>query len=255
MRPPRAVTRSTAYFRNWSEAAPFHFCRSAESASRYRHPPARRGSHRPAHAGRRRHRNGRESRGVRYADAADHQVIAVAEGVNVVAGAGSDIAEQGLPRRASSRTKSSGVVSFMFASIAFKGRNRQSRPFGERRIVGEIVRPSRAARRWASRIDVEAECLRRLRDPQAARAPALLRRFRLRPTSLIVSATGMAGTAAPVAAGRIDRARNQGSRNERPCRVVNQHDVGLRPRQRLEPGMHRRLARRAAFGGRRGAAR
>ena len=25
MRPPRAVTRSMAYFRNWSEEAPFHF--------------------------------------------------------------------------------------------------------------------------------------------------------------------------------------------------------------------------------------
>ena len=43
IRPPRAVTRSTAYLRNLSDAAPFHCGSLVESANRYRRPPARRG--------------------------------------------------------------------------------------------------------------------------------------------------------------------------------------------------------------------
>ena len=103
MRPPRAVTRSTAYFRNWSEAAPFHL-RIARRKMR------------ADIAVRQRAEDGVDQRmqadiavgmrekalGVRHADAAEHQMIAIAEGMNVVAGAGPDIAEQGcrggLPR-------------------------------------------------------------------------------------------------------------------------------------------------------------
>ena len=39
-------------------------------------------------------------------------------------------------------------------------------------------------------------------------------------------------------------------RDEGPRGVVDQDDVGLRGRQRLEAGMHRSLTRRAAIGGR-----
>src|SRR5215211_6459958 len=75
---------------------------------------------------------------VRYADAAEHQMTAIAEGVHVVAGAGSDIAELGgepgfLADEIFWRRQ------FHVRRIALKGRYRQSRPFGERRIVGEIA--------------------------------------------------------------------------------------------------------------------
>ena len=103
MRPPRAVTRSTAYFRKRSEAAPFHL-RVARRKMR------------ADIAVRQRAENGVDQRmqadiavgmgekafRVRHAHAADHQMIAVAEGMHVVAGAGPDIAEHrwqaGLPR-------------------------------------------------------------------------------------------------------------------------------------------------------------
>ena len=75
---------------------------------------------------------------VRHAHAADHQMIAVAEGVHVVAGAGPDVAEHG--------AEAGFLADEIFRgrelhvrSIAFKGRNRQSRPFGERGIIGEIA--------------------------------------------------------------------------------------------------------------------
>ena len=105
-------------------------------------------------------------------------MIAFAEGVDVVAGAGPDVAE---------RCCEAGFLAyeifrscqFHIGSIAFKCRNRQSCPFGERRIVGEIV--AAVARRTAMRIEdhVETKRLRCLRDPQLG---AIGRRDRRRRT-------------------------------------------------------------------------
>ena len=110
---------------------------------------------------------------VRDAHAAEHQMIAVAEGVDVVAGAGPDIAEHGAEAGFLADEIFRGRQ-FHVGRIAFKGRHRQSRPFGQRGIVGEIA--AALARGAAMRVEnhVEAESLRRLRDAQPR---ALRRRF------------------------------------------------------------------------------
>ena len=111
------------------------------------------------------------------------------------------------------------------------------------------LRPSRAARRWASRITSKRNACgvcamrSRARSGVASTSPAAS-------TSLIVSVTAIAGIAAPVRpaasiAREITRRRDEGPRG-----VVDQHDVGLRRGQRFEAGMHRGLAGRAAIGGR-----
>src|SRR5665213_4391484 len=74
---------------------------------------------------------------VRHPDAAEHQIIAVAEGVHVVAGAGPDVAEHGAEAGFLANEIFRGGQ-FHVGRIAFKGRHRQSRPFGERGIIGEI---------------------------------------------------------------------------------------------------------------------
>ena len=95
---------------------------------------------------------------------------------------------------------------------------------------------------------IEAERLRRLRDSQ----PCAFRRR--------LDVAGFADLLDRVcdrnrrdcragAAGGVDRARNHRRRYEGPCGVVDQDDVGLLRRQRLETGMHRSLTRRTAIGG------
>ena len=111
------------------------------------------------------------------------------------------------------------------------------------------LRPSRAARRWASRMTSKRNACgvcamrSRARSGVASTLP-------VSPTSLMVSVTAIAGTAAPVRAGGLDRARNHRRRDERPRGVVDQDDVRLLAGERFESGMHRGLARRAAIGGR-----
>src|SRR6202012_4401530 len=81
---------------------------------------------------------GEESSGVRHAHAANHQMVAVAESMNVVTGAAPDIAEKACE---------TGFLAdeifrcgeFHLRSIAFKCRNRQSRPFRQRRVVGKVM--------------------------------------------------------------------------------------------------------------------
>ena len=108
---------------------------------------------------------------VRHAHAADHQMIAVAEGVNVVAVAGPDIAEHGA-EAGFFADKIFRCRQFHVCRIAFKCRHRQSRPFRERGVIGEIA--AALARGAAMGIEnhVEPERLRRLRDAQ----PRALRR-------------------------------------------------------------------------------
>ena len=108
---------------------------------------------------------GEKAAGMRHAHAAEHQMIAVAEGVHVVAGAGPDVAELGgeagfLADEIFRRCQ------FHVCKIAFKCRYRQSRPFRERRIVGEIA--AAVARGAAMGIEnhIEAKRLRRLRNSQ-----------------------------------------------------------------------------------------
>ena len=250
MRPPRAVTRSTAYFRNWSEAAPFHFrslggkCEPispSASAPRMASTSACRPTSPSEWA--------RKPRRMRHADAADHQMIAVAEGVHVVAGAGPDIAEHGA-EAGFFADEIFRCRQFHVGRIAFKGRYRQSRPFRERGIVGEIAAAVARGAAMGVEDDIEAKRLRRLRDPQPR---ALRRGLDIAGIADLLDRVGDGDrrNRGAGAAGGVDRARNHRRRDEGPRGVVDQNDVGLLARERLESGMHRGLARRAAIGRRR----
>ena len=93
---------------------------------------------------------GQKALGVRHAHAADHDMVALAEGMHVVARAGPDVAEQaGQPRFLAHEILGSGELHI--GNIAFKGCNRQSRPFGNRGIIGEIAAPVAARRDDAPR--------------------------------------------------------------------------------------------------------
>ena len=108
---------------------------------------------------------GDEAACVRHPNAADHHMIALAEGVDVVAGAGPDVAELAC-KPGFLADEVFGRGQFHVGNIAFKCRHRQSRPFGERRIVGEIG--STLARSAAVGVEnyIETKRLRRLRNAQ-----------------------------------------------------------------------------------------
>jgi hypothetical protein len=133
-------------------------------------------------------------------------MVAVAEGVHVVAGAGPDIAELG-GEAGFLADEIFGRGQFHVCKIAFKGRYRQSRPFRQRRIVGEIV--AAVARGAAMRFenDVEAERLRRLRDPQFC---PLGRRLDVAGLADLLDRVGNRDCrhCCAGAAGGVDRARN-----------------------------------------------
>src|ERR1700760_2097917 len=101
---------------------------------------------------------------MRHTQTTEPDMVAAPEGMDVVAGAGPDVAERsGEPRFLAHEVFGSGELHV--GNIALKGRHGQSRPFGDRRIICEI----RALLRCATmRIEdrVEFECLRRLRDAQ-----------------------------------------------------------------------------------------
>src|SRR5258708_2811051 len=151
---------------------------------------------------------GEKATAVRHANTAKHQVIAVAEGVNVVAGSGSDIAEHGAE---------AGFLAdeifrcgqFHVCRIAFKGCHRQSRPFRQRRVIGEIA--AAVARRAAMSVEnhVEPERLRRLRDAQPR---ALGRRF---------DVSGFADLLDGVC--DLDRRNRRAGAGSGPDRARNQH--------------------------------
>ncbi len=237
MRPPRAVTRLTAYFRNWSDLGIARRKMRTDIAVRER---AEDGVDQRVEAdvtvGMR-----EKAFGVRHADAADHHMIALAKGMNVVAVSGSDIAEHG--------TEASFLADKVFrcrqfhvGRIAFKCRHRQSRPFRKRRVVGEIAAP--VARRAAMGVEnhIEPERLRRLRDTQPR---ALRRRFDV--SAAVDQFDGIGdryrGNGRAGAAGGFDRARNQRRRDEWPCGVVDQNDIRRLAGERFKSGVYRGLAR------------
>jgi len=177
---------------------------------------------------------------VRYPHPADHQVIAVTEGVNVVAIAGSDIAEHGAEAGFFANEILRGGQLHV-GRIAFKGRHRQSRPFRKRGVVGEIAPALAGGTAMRLENHVEPERLRRLRHAQ----PRPLRsRFDVSGVADQLDGVGdrdswyrRAG-----ARRRVDRPRDQSGRDEWSRRVVDQHDVGLLAGEGFQAGMHRGLA-------------
>src|SRR6266550_1396730 len=179
--------------------------------------------------------------GVRHADAADHHVIAITKGVNVVAASGSDITEHGA-EASFLADKIFRCRQFHIRRIAFKCRHRQSRPFRKRRVVGEIAAP--IARRAAMGVEnhIEPERLRCLGDPQ----PRTFRR-RFDVSAAVNQLDGIgdryrgdrrAGTACG-----FDGARNQRRRDEWPRGVVDENDIGLLARERFKSSVYGSLAR------------
>ena len=65
-------------------------------------------------------------------------------------------------------------------------------------------------------------------------------------TCLTVSLSGVPGRRRAVPLGRFDRARDKLGRGKGARRVMDEDDVGRGRGQRLEPGEHALLARRAA---------
>ena len=117
---------------------------------------------------------------------------------------------------------------------ARRGPARSPRP-GRRAGTPAASAPERSCRAESSR-----------RSPAAGSAGA---------TRLTVSLTGSAAIAAPCSSGRVDRARDQVRRHERPRRVVDQHDVGRRGRRDRthwppNPAAARRPRRHATAAGR-----
>ncbi len=166
--------------------------------------------------------------------------------MHVVARAGPDVAEHGA-EAGFLADEIFGGRELHVRRIAFKGRYRQSRPFGERGIIGEIA--TSIARRAAMRVKdhIETKGLRCLRDAQAC---ALRRRLDIAGIADLLDCIGDGDRRhrGAGAAGGIDRARNHRRRHERASSIVDQHDIGLLAGQRLKPGMHRGLARRTAIG-------
>ena len=93
---------------------------------------------------------------VRHPHPADHQMIAIAESVHIIAAAGSDVAERRIEARFLAR-EIFRCREFHVGSIAFESCDRQSHPFGERGVVGEIVAALTfgAAMRVQDRIEAE----------------------------------------------------------------------------------------------------
>ena len=182
---------------------------------------------------------------VRDLHAAEHDVIAVAEGVHVEAVAEPQVGEaRDAPRLGPGEILGGGQLHV--AAFAREHRDLEAGPFGERGVVGEIV----AARRrgLAMRVEQrrEREGLRRLHRAQARARSTVPATWPSASTRLIVSVTARAGIAAPVFVAGRDRARDQRRRAERPRRVVHQHDVRGARAERLEAGPHRGLPGRAA---------
>ncbi len=100
---------------------------------------------------------------VRQADATNHEVVAVAESMNVVAAAGSDIAEHGA-ETGFFADKIFRSCQFHVGRIAFKGCHRQSRPLGKRGVIGEVAAATGGRAAMGVENHIEPERLRGLRN-------------------------------------------------------------------------------------------
>ena len=173
---------------------------------------------------------------MRDRDAAEHDLVARAEGVDVVAGADPDVAE-GQRRLGGEAPLGGGDIvgrgELDVAGIARDDAAPACRPIRRRAASSVKIRP--AARRLLVRGEDggEAEALRRLgrveafaRDGRGDHAVGVDR--------FSVLGTGRAGTTASASSSAADHAADQVGRDERPCRVMDQHRSGISRRKRLE---------------------
>src|SRR4051812_36852676 len=92
-------------------------------------------------------------------------MVAISEGMDIVACTGFDVAQRSANTRFFAR-KVFRCCEFHIRSIAFEGRNGQSRPFGERGIVSKIVSTFPRGSTMGFENSVETKSLWRLRDTQ-----------------------------------------------------------------------------------------
>ena len=131
------------------------------------------------------------------------------------------------------------------ARLALEYRDLEPRPFGERGVVGKIVAPR--GRSAAVRVE-QHRVGERLRGLHGAQVRAIERRG---DEAVVVDQLHRVGDGKrrhrrARFLSRRDRAVDQSGRRERPRRIVHQHDRRAVAGKRLEPGVHRALARRAA---------
>ena len=182
---------------------------------------------------------------MRDANAAEHDMIAIGESMDVETVAGAYVGE-------AARCASFGAGKIVIgghlhvAGFALEHADAMAGPFGERGVVGEILKPGLGSAPMRLEDEIESESLRRLHDAK----PAAVERFGDTAVGVdrffTVSAMAMPGTAAPVALAGGDGAVDQRAGQKRPRRVVDEHEVGRARRQRLKPGAHRSLPRGAA---------
>ena len=116
------------------------------------------------------------------------------------------------PNRRSASSKSAARVEFDVGGIALEHGHGEAGPLGQSAVVGEASRPRAAARRWAS----SSHRTRRLAASgwrAAVPAAGVSTTGPSSPTTLIVSVTGMPGTAAPFRR-RRDRTLDQSRPDE-----------------------------------------
>ena len=182
---------------------------------------------------------------MRNAHAAEHDVIALDKGVHVEAVPGAHVGE----RRHAQGFGADEIVAggqLHVAGLALEHGDALSGPFGERSIVGEIL----AARGRGAAVGVEqhrkGEGLRGLHHAQVGAVDG-----RDDPAGAVDLLHGVGdGDGRDGGAGRarrIDGARHQRIRQERPRGVVDQDDIRRAWRQGLHSRPHRALPRGAAM--------
>ena len=248
--PPRAVTRSTAKLRKRSDDAPRH-CGSlggkctpmspSASAPRMASVSACSADVGVGMAG--------ERCGVRDPHAAEPDVVAAGpKACTSIADAGADVAERvAICIALGARRNPPACVILMLPRLAREHRDRQPGPFGERRVVGEIVAALRAARGDAPRAG------QRRRRPAASAPCADVARSSVAVDDAVGvdeldrvgdrQAPGSRRRCACAAA--IARATSAAVANGRAASWTSTMS-GACGCERLEPGAHRGLPRRAA---------
>ena len=222
--------------------------RAREVAAHVARAPARRASRRTPRAARSRRRNGPRGRaGARDAHAAEHRADgrppAGGRRSRCRCGARGHAFATARPGAARPSARSSGVVILRLRGEPATARHRPAQALDRHRLVGEHVTPSRSRRVVAPRAGA------RRRKPcgvcaaaSSARSSGLPHACRPR-TRLMVSTSGQHGDGRPrLERGRATTASMRAALDQRPRRVVHEHDAVEAVGQRGQSRAHRVLA-------------
>ncbi len=185
-------------------------------------------------------RMSRQRSRMRNAHAAEPNVVAFHEGMYIISGRGADIGKsRHLGRGQAGKVVRRGQLDI--AGLAFKNRDCHAGPFGQRRIVGEIVAPGRGSTVMCRQKFLIAKCLGRLHGAQAVAIERLDH-----PALGIDRFDGIGqrhgGDCRPPGTGR-NGTGNEGRRGKGSRRIVHQDDLRRFMQKRFKPGSYRGLAR------------